>query len=77
MWAVEAQKFGDNPERFYMSGLTESESRRRHNKLANSGEWAVVRSWSLAAQWEQEFADRRIAAWAAEREDGIGEGQVE
>jgi hypothetical protein len=59
-----------------MSGLTEKEATRRHNKLADSGEWDMVRSFDLVAQWEQEAADRRIAQWAKEREDGIGEGQA-
>jgi hypothetical protein len=59
-----------------MSGLTEKEATRRHNKLADSGEWDMVRSFDLVAQWEQEAADRRIAQWAKERADGIGEGQV-
>lgn len=77
MWAVEARKFGDQPDYFYMSGLTATESRRRHQKLANSGEWAMVRSWDLQAEWEREQADLRIAEWAKQREDGIGEGQVD
>jgi hypothetical protein len=75
MWAVEARKYGGKPDYWYMSGLTEKEATRRHTKLADSGEWDMVRSFDLVAQWEQEEADRRIAAWAQEREDGIGEGQ--
>ena len=74
MWAVEARKFGENPDYFYMSGLTQTESRRRHCKLATSGEWAVVRSWDLKVQWEREQADLRIAEWAKQREDDIREG---
>ena len=75
MWAVEARKYGEKPDYWYMSGLTEKEATRRHNKLADSGEWDMIRSFDLVAQWEQEAADRRIAQWAKEHEDGIGEGQ--
>jgi hypothetical protein len=63
MWAVEARKYGDNPDYFYMSGLTQAESRRRHKKLANSGEWGFVRSWDKTAEWEQQKADERIRNW--------------
>jgi hypothetical protein len=74
MWAVEARNYGEEPDYWYMSGLTEAESRKRHAVLSNSGKWAMVRSWDLVAEWEREAADRRIAQWAKEREDGIGEG---
>lgn len=63
MWAVEARNYGDKPDYWYMSGLTEEESRRRHKKLANSGKWAMVRSFDLVAQWEQEKANERIRNW--------------
>ena len=63
MWAIEAKKFGDNPDYFYMSGLTETQARRRQSKLSNSGEWAYVRSWDLVAEWEQEQANERIRNW--------------
>lgn len=76
MWAVEARNYGDTPDYFYMSGLTEKESLRRHNQLANSGKWAMVRSWDLGAELEAEAADCRIAQWAKELEDGVGEGQL-
>ena len=69
MWAVEARNYGDTPDYFYMSGLTEKESLRRHNRLANSGKWAMVRSWDRGAELEAEAADRRIAQWAKELED--------
>lgn len=77
MWAVEAKNFGENKDYFYMSGLTEKESRARHAKLSNSGKWAYVRSWDLAVEWEQEQSNQRIAQWAKEREDGVGEGQLQ
>ena len=63
MWAVEAKNFGDNPDYFYMSGLTQTESRKRHADLSNSGKWAMVRSWDLVAEWEQEKANERIRNW--------------
>ena len=62
MWAVEARKFGDNPDYFYMSGLTAAESRRRHAELSKSG-WAMVRSWDLQAEQDRKQADQRIADW--------------
>jgi hypothetical protein len=60
MWAIEARNFGDDPDYFYASGLTQVESRRLHSELANSGEWAMVRSWDLVAEAEQKKADERI-----------------
>lgn len=66
MWAVEARNYGDNPDYFYMSGLTQKESRRRHAQLSNSGEWAYVRSWDLQAEREQEKANERIRNWKKE-----------
>lgn len=66
MWAVEAKNFGDNPDYFYMSGLTQSESRKLHSDLSNSGEWAMVRSWDKIAEWEQEKANQRIRNWSKE-----------
>jgi len=63
MWAIEARNFGDNPDYFYMSGLTQSESRKHHSQLSNSGKWAMVRSWDLQAEWEQEQANERIKNW--------------
>lgn len=62
-WAVEARNYGDNPDYFYVSGLTEKESRRRHSQLSNSGKWAFVRSWDKQAEWEQEQSAQRIAEW--------------
>lgn len=63
MWAVEARNYGENKDYWYMSGLTEAESRRRHSKLANSGKWAMVRSWDLVVEWEKEKAAERIKNW--------------
>lgn len=63
MWAVEARNYGETPDYFYMSGLTQAESRKRHATLSNSGKWAMVRSWDLAAEWEQEKANERIRNW--------------
>lgn len=60
MWAVEAKNFGDNPDYFYASGLTESESKKIHKAMANSGEWALVRSWDLEAERKQKESDERI-----------------
>ena len=54
MWAVEARNFGENKDYWYMSGLTQEESRERHTKLSNSGEWAMVRSWDLTKEWEKQ-----------------------
>ena len=63
MWAIEAKNFGDNPDYFYVSGLTQEESKRMHKSMANSGEWAMVRSWDKVAEWEQEEANERIRNW--------------
>jgi len=63
MWAIEAKNFGDHPDYFYVSGLTEAESKKMHNSMANSGEWAMVRSWDKVAEWEQEKANERIRNW--------------
>jgi len=54
MWAIEARNYGENKDYFYMSGLTEEESRALHAKLSNSGEWALVRSWDK----RQEFGGK-------------------
>jgi len=43
MWAIEAKRFGHNPDFFYISGLTQGESRKLHAQMSNSGEWACVR----------------------------------
>ena len=51
MWAIEAKNFGNNPDYFYVSGLTQEESKRMHKSMANSGEWAMVRSWDKVAEW--------------------------
>lgn len=75
MWAVEAKTFGDNPDFFYTSGLTEAASRKLHTDLANSGEWPYVRSWNTEADREQKEADARIKAYFESLEDGVGEGQ--
>lgn len=46
MWVVEARNWGPaNKDYFYMSGLTEAESKKRHKELFNSGKWAMVRSY--------------------------------
>lgn len=66
MWAVEAKNFGDNPDYFYISGLTEEESKKMHKDFANSGEWAMVRSWDKQAEWEREKANERIRNWRKE-----------
>lgn len=63
MWAVEAKNFGENPDFFYMSGLTQAESRKLHAQMSNSGEWAYVRSWDKVAEWEQEQSNQRIKNW--------------
>lgn len=63
MWAVEAKTFGNNAEYFYISGLTKRQSRVLHSDLANSGEWAMVRSWDKGAELEQEKANERIHNW--------------
>ena len=63
MWAVEARNYGDNPDYFYMSGLTQSESRKHHSQLSNSGKWAMVRSWDLEAERKDKEAAERIRNW--------------
>ena len=63
MWAVEAKNFGENDDYFYMSGLTQAESKILHKYFSNSGEWAYVRSWDKVAEWEQEKANERIRNW--------------
>lgn len=60
MWAVEARNYGENPDYFYMSGLTQKEARKRHAEMSNSGKWAMCRSWDKVAEWEQEKANERI-----------------
>lgn len=54
MWVVEARNYGENADYFYLSGLSQEESRKMHSRLANSGEWAMVRSWDKRVEWEQE-----------------------
>jgi hypothetical protein len=51
MWAVEARNFGGRADYFYMSGLTQEESRQRHQKLYDEG-WAMVRSFNLETEWK-------------------------
>lgn len=63
MWAVEAKTFGPNPERYCLYGLTQRESRIKHNELSNSGKWAMVRSWDLEAEAEKRAAAERIKNW--------------
>lgn len=63
MWAIEARNFGNNPDYFYISGLTQSESRKQHAEMSNSGKWAMVRSWDKKAEWEREQANKRISDW--------------
>jgi len=63
MWAVEARNFGENPDYFYMSGITQKEARSRHAKLSNSGEWSSVRSWDLVAEMEQRLSNERVKNW--------------
>lgn len=73
MWMVEAtdcdgtQVFGP---------YTQVGSRVVHGRLANSRKYGTVRSYSMDAVREQQESDARILALAAEREDGIGEGQT-
>lgn len=69
MWAVEARNFGENPDYFYMSGITQKEARRRHAKLSNSGEWSSVRSWDLVAEMEQRLSNKRVKNWRKENVD--------
>lgn len=78
MWAVEAKNYDsiDNPA-FYKSGLTETQSRRLHTKLINSGDWEFVRSWNLDAEAEDLAATQRINEYFQQLEDGIGEGQIQ
>jgi len=54
MWAVEARNYGDKPDYFYISGLTQAEARKEHAKLSNSGKWAMCRSWDKQVEWEME-----------------------
>ena len=57
MWAIEAKSFsaeGELAKYFYASGYTQSESREKHRQLSLSREWASIRSWSKASEWEQE-----------------------
>ena len=54
MWAVEARNYGDNADYYYISGLTQEESRKHHSELFNSGEWAHVRSWNKSEEWAKE-----------------------
>jgi hypothetical protein len=75
MWMVEAKTFGDDPEYLRYGPLTEEQSKAIHKDLADSGEWAMVRSWCLDQARKQKESDARILAWAKEIEDGIGEGQ--
>ena len=66
MWAVEARNYGEQKDYFYMSGLTQKEARRRHAQMSNSGKWAMVRSWDLIAELEQEASNQRIRNWSKE-----------
>jgi hypothetical protein len=63
MWAVEAKNFGPDSDYFYISGITQKESRLLHSELSNSGEWAFVRSWDKIAEWEREKSNERIRNW--------------
>ena len=76
MWAVEARNYGEQKDYFYMSGLTQKEARRRHAQMSNSGKWAMVRSWDLGAEFEQQESNRRIEEYFKQLEDGVGEGQI-
>lgn len=62
MWMVEAKTFclEADPEYFRYGPLTEKQARAIHKELANSGEWAIVRSWDLEAERKQKEADERI-----------------
>lgn len=75
MWMVEARTFGEDPQFFRYGPVSEKEARKIHKNLADSGEWAVVRSWSIEEELKQKESDARILAWAKEIEDGVGEGQ--
>lgn len=46
MWVVEARKFGPIPDYVFISGLTQEESKLRHQKLYDEG-WAMVRSYKV------------------------------
>jgi hypothetical protein len=71
MWMVEAKTFGEESQFFRYGPVSEAESRKIHNDLFTSGEWATVCSWKIAsAQGDEEFLKL-----AQEIEDGIGEGQ--
>ena len=75
MWMVEARTFGEDAQFFRYGPVSEKVSRKIHSDLTDSGEWAVVRSWSIEAELKQKESDARILAWAKEIEDGVGEGQ--
>lgn len=50
MWVVEARNWGPLGDYWYISGLTEEESKKRHKELFNSGKWAMVRSYKYGSQ---------------------------
>jgi hypothetical protein len=52
MWVVEARKFGQNPDYWYMSGLTQEESKARHQELYDQG-WAMVHSYEYENEEKQ------------------------
>jgi hypothetical protein len=56
MWVVEAKTFGKNAQLFRYGPTSESQARKLHSELANSGEWAVVRSWDINALADEEAA---------------------
>lgn len=74
MWMVEATS---NNKTQVFGPYTEKGSRVVHGRLANSGRYGMVHSYSIEARRKQAESDARILAWAQAREDGIGEGQIE
>lgn len=50
MWVVEAKTYGKNAEYFRYGPTTAAKARQMHSDLANSGEWAQVRSWDVEAE---------------------------
>lgn len=54
MWAVEASKFGDNPEYCYVSGLTKEEAETRFRKLYDEG-WDMVRCFDRTKEMERDI----------------------
>ena len=75
MWMIEAKTAGEDAQFFRYGPANERVARKIHSDLTVSGEWDVVRVWSIEAELKQKESDARILAWAKEIEDGVGEGQ--